>query len=178
MVAPVVRRIPQVMTVKPTSRDRQIVEAQAGQTHVTRAGEKARRCAVARGPRAQGAVHGGRLRGVLDRSARQEAAPAAQRMLRVAMIDGDALDARRAPRRHAVEQAHRAAMRDQRGDPGVVERLRAHGIAAPARDASRAITVPTRSTFANGVPLPIGSLATAKPSSRRRCCHCASVRPA
>src|SRR4029079_10488803 len=104
-----------------------------------------------------------------------QAARAAQGMTRVTVIDGGALDPRRVPRRHAIEQAHRAAMRDQRFDAGVVEAGRRHRFGS-AVTAARS-TVAKRSTFANGVPACIGSLSTAKPSSARRDFHAASVLP-
>src|SRR5678816_1261752 len=96
-------------------------------------------------------------------------------MARVAVVDRDALDPRLVPRRHAVEQTHRAAMRDQRLDARMVEPGRIHRLALGAVGARS--TVATRRMIANGVPRCIGSLVTAKPRSARRACHAASVRP-
>ena len=53
--------------------------------------------------------------------------PAAKDEARVAVVDGDALDRARGPRRHAVEQAHRPALRDQRGDAGGPENVAVEG---------------------------------------------------
>src|SRR5678815_2819086 len=105
-------------------------------------------------------------------------------MARVAVVDRDALDPRLVPRRHAIEQAHRATMRDQRLDAGVIEAGRRHALVPGAPGVLGVLgvlgarsTVAKRRMLANGVPRCIGSLVTAKPRSASRACHAASVRP-
>ena len=95
----------------------EVVEPQHVQAHTARAREetRARRCAGR--SREQRAVQCHCLRGVFDRAWRQQAAARAQRVGRVALVAGGADDALGVPPLQPLEQAHRAAVRDQRAMP-------------------------------------------------------------
>ena len=150
---------------------------QRAEAHVARAGQEAGRGARAGRLRQQSAPCSAiGLRRVLDRRAGQQAARAAQRMARVAVVDGAAFDARRVPRRHAVEQAHRrrgagSARRCRRGRALPASWLRWPPSARRVDGADAAARSRTACRDASA------RLATAKPSSPSRAIQSASVRP-
>ena len=102
----------------------QVVEPQPMQLHTAGAGQVTRCCGHTALDADQGAVQGHRLRRVFDRVRCEQAAACAQWMLRVAVVVGAAGDALRVPTVERLQQAHRAAVRDQLGDLRLPEGLR------------------------------------------------------
>ena len=108
------------------------IQARPGQSHIAQAdqiaghGHSLRRCR-------QPAMHGHGLSGDLDAAGRAERAiGAAQRVVGGAVAVGEAVYGGRIPVQHLVEQAHGAAMRDQRQNLVAAKARHASGSGQPA----------------------------------------------